>query len=162
MFWTLNSICTHVRQILNSLTLHHTQHRLHEILKVGHGLTQSQGGSGRGFFDNRGFFEKHLAYQLSLALPEMLRVFHHQWSKHLQGPVPDVPYEDTDRRSTREVFHQRRGEWTVLWGPDAYEELDEEGEAAFVSTGSSKGMAHWIGNFIAAVCWACFLWFILA
>ena len=50
----------------------------------------------------------------------------------------------------------------MLWGPDAYEELDEEGEAAFASTGVSKGMALWIGNFIAAVCLGCFLWFVLA
>ncbi|CAD6565089.1 MAG: hypothetical protein ASARMPREDX12_005677 [Alectoria sarmentosa] len=106
-FWTLYSISTHFRQTLNSPTLHHTQHRLYEILKLGHGSTQSQRRSGRGFRDNRRFFEKPLAYQLSLALPEMLRVFHHQWSKHLQGPVPDVPYGVMDRRSPREVFHQR-------------------------------------------------------
>lgn len=109
---------------------------------------------GRGFlwddrasFEDRGFFfEKDLAFQLSLALPEMLRVFQHQWSGYLQGTVPDAPNGGVDLRSRREVFQQRREEWTLLWSFSAYEELDEDEEADFVSVGYMylKQKADWM------------------
>lgn len=135
VLWTLSSICTHFRQTLNSPTLHDTQHKLYEILKLGHGLRMSGRQPYLRFLESKDFCEKHLAYQLSLALPEMLRVFHHQWSDYLPRQVPNVPYHSTDHRSPRGVFQQRREAWTLLWGFYIHEELDEREEYEFVSEG---------------------------
>ena len=135
LFWRLNGVCKHFRQTLNSPTLHHTQHRLYEILKLGHGLTRTRGPPYQDFLGSRDFCEKYLVFQLSLALPEMLRVFHYQWSGSLGGQMPDTPDGDSDQRSPAEVFQQRRRDWTLLWGLDAYEELLDEEETGFISDG---------------------------
>lgn len=87
VFCTLHSIFTTYCQRLNSPSLHDTQHRLYETLKLGHGLTKSQSKVGLFPCENREFWERYLAFQLSLALPEVLRIFHYQWSRYLRGPV---------------------------------------------------------------------------
>lgn len=160
MLWTLYYICQHFAQTLNSPTLHDTQHRLYEILKLGHGVTRSQRQPGRPWSENKGFFEKYLAYQLSLALPEMLRVFHYQWSGDLRGPAPDAPNDGTNRPSPREVSQQRREDWTLLWGSDAYEELDEEWEVEFISKKTVFWrLTTWFGLTLGVLWWTCIFFF---
>ena len=159
LFWTLYSICQHFTEILSSPTLHDTQHRLYEILELGHGITRSQRRPGRPWSENKGFFEKCLAYHLSLALPEMLRVFHYQWSGDLQGPAPDAPNDGTNRPSPREVSQQRREEWALLWGSDAYEGLDEEWEPEFVST---KTVFCPFSLTLYILWWLCIFFFLLS
>ena len=163
LFWTLYSTCQHLTQILSSPTLHDTQHRLYEILKLGHGITRSQRRPGRSWSENKGFFEKCLAYHLSLALPEMLRVFHYQWSGDLQGPAPDAPNDGTNRPSPREVSQQRREEWALLWGSDAYEGLDEEWEPEFVSTKTVFWrLTTWFTLTLLVLRWSCVYFFLLS
>ena len=46
-----------------------------------------------------------------------------------------MSYDATEVRLPREIFQQRLEEWRLLWGPVAYQELDENEEAELLSEG---------------------------
>ena len=62
-----------------------------------------------------------------------------------------MSYDATEFRLPREIFQQRLEEWRLLWGPVAYQELDENEEAELLSEGITVPTVQILSWVIGAV-----------